>query len=160
LHSLKSTKFEPIVQQVVDIECKAELLGGNQSLAKLIENFLNQNIHSLSHRFAAAKAYLVLDETKHDNLSKATKQKVIELCNPKLKDLKIQPLHQDCRPIYEFLLTLDNETAIDFKSQCSQLFPLTPYFNDNKKKHSTDEDIARTLTEVMTPVLTPTESRT
>jgi len=138
LHSLKNLTLDPIVKQVIDLECKEEVLGANQPLAALVDNFLKEHSYSLPHRFAAAKCYLVLEGK--EKLSNATKQKVLQLCNSKLSDLKIQPLHQECRPVYEFLLTFDKDAASEFKSQCAQFFPLTPFFNDSKEsKYSSSE---------------------
>jgi len=134
LSELKTATLEPIVKQVIDLECKEDVLGANQPLSDLVDKFLKQNSNSLPHRFAAAKAYIAL-ETK-GTLSTPTKQKVIQLINPKLSELKKQPLHQECKSVYEFLIGFDNSAANEFKSQCKQLFPLTPFFNEPSEASS------------------------
>jgi len=131
------------VKQVIDLECKEDVLGANQPLSGLVDKFLKQNSNSLLHRFAAAKAYIAL-ETK-GTLSTPTKQKVIQLCNPKLSELKKQPLHQECRSVYEFLIGFDNSAANEFKSQCKQLFPLTPFFNESSEASSSSSSSSESL---------------
>jgi len=119
-------KYHPIVRQVYEVERKTEVLCAGRSINDINDTFLQKFSHSMPHRLAVARVY-VLDR------SESSIARSIALVIQFDKSASIE----DCESILSFItsaqpsglgLDTNHSTVIDFRAKCHTSFPYTPSF--------------------------------